>query len=284
MGIRDERKKFQKDFDEDSKEILVLTGSSSCAGRTGKEKLWTASQGFLAYVDLETGEVEEGKGRLEWLASEEDSKKGGWIHNLKKDTIYQLKVREKKAKTSPENEGLWLNNTFMLVEVVKRNVSQPVLNRILEDYKKPVVIEDPLCGQLTLDKEFGWFEGDLDWLGQSCAVSLDTDADQEITAASALNTLYLLLKQPCEWDEKIRSFAAKQLTGLANDWLQDSDEEDPEAITEAAFAERISICDMVIHLDGDFEIYYNDDDMFWGHVIIVSGNINGEFEDADIAG
>ncbi len=36
--------------------------------------------------------------------------------------------------------------------------------------------------------------------------------------------------------------------------------------------------------DGDFAAYYDDDDLFWGHVILVEGNINGEISDAYIAG
>ena len=74
--------------------------------------------------------------------------------------------------------------------------------------------------------------------------------------------------------------------GIANDWLSDSEdfEENGTTITKEAFAERIGISEMTISPDGDYEVYYNDDDMFWGHVIIVSGNVETGIEDAEIAG
>jgi hypothetical protein len=39
-----------------------------------------------------------------------------------------------------------------------------------------------------------------------------------------------------------------------------------------------------VYPDGDFDLFFDDGDMFWGHSIIVTGNINGEFSSAEIAG
>ncbi len=47
---------------------------------------------------------------------------------------------------------------------------------------------------------------------------------------------------------------------------------------------RISLESLHAYPDGEFEVYCHDGDLFWGHVIIVSGNINGTFQDAHIAG
>ncbi len=114
--------------------------------------------------------------------------------------------------------------------------------------------------------------------------------------------IYLLAQgKPFEIISDIGSginFAAEQLTELANDWLadrEDFDEDneydendennnDESLITKETFAERIWIGEIVIFPNGDYEVYYNDDDMFWGHVIIVGGNIKTGIEDALIAG
>lgn len=86
---------------------------------------------------------------------------------------------------------------------------------------------------------------------------------------------------------KFRAFAAEKLTELANDWQDegygDEDGEDLAAITEESFAGRIVISELSIDAEGDYEVYY-DDDMFWGHVIIVNGSVDGGMEDACIAG
>ncbi len=87
---------------------------------------------------------------------------------------------------------------------------------------------------------------------------------------------------------KFRAFAAEKLTELANDWqdkgYDDEDGEDLAAITEESFAGRLVISELSIDAEGDYEVYYDDDDMFWGHVIIVNGSVDGGMEDAYIAG
>ena len=48
--------------------------------------------------------------------------------------------------------------------------------------------------------------------------------------------------------------------------------------------ELIEIQDIVAYSDGEFTAYCSDGDIFLGHSIIVNGNINGEFDDAQMAG
>ena len=36
--------------------------------------------------------------------------------------------------------------------------------------------------------------------------------------------------------------------------------------------------------DGSIEAYYDDDDIFWGHCIVVNMDKDGNMENADIAG
>ena len=47
----------------------------------------------------------------------------------------------------------------------------------------------------------------------------------------------------------------------------------------------MSINSIGFDMDGNFSAYYNDDDMFWGHSIVIYGNIKtGKFESAEIIG
>jgi len=39
-----------------------------------------------------------------------------------------------------------------------------------------------------------------------------------------------------------------------------------------------------VHEDGEFEFWYDDGDLFWGHVILVDGNIQTGLSQASIAG
>lgn len=286
MNYKKEKSKYEKRYEEQTRELLVLTGEDvGGAGRVA-EGLWSPSAGILGYVDLETGETVESGGCLSWLAREED--KDGWIYHLKDLTIYHIKCRKIKPEKVMKNAQPRFFNHFMLTEVVERGVENPALSKLLEKYKEVVVIEDGDCGTFTLERHFNWFAGTVDWLGEDCHVTLECDEENGTTADRALaqfKNIYANLK---EWDQKFRAFASEKLTELANDWQDEGyDDEDGEAlvaITEESFAGRIAISEFSIDAEGDYEVYYDDDDMFGDHVIIVSGSVDGGMEDAHIAG
>lgn len=289
MGLKQEQKKLEQNYEQEIMDILVLLGDMG-GGASGIIKgIWEPSVDMLAYLDLSTQELVKCKGWISWLA--EDKDRDGWIHHLENKKIYHLKVRKRKQEKQNNT-----NDAFLLVEVVKRDLDHPELNKVLEEYEKPLVIEDELCGTFTLERRFWWFSGTIDWLGKKCSASLECDSENikegEETAEGALHALHIIYKDLKEWDEKFREFAAKRLTELANDWLMDGEEfdedeeeeENENLITKEDFAKRIWISEITISSKGDYEAYYNDDDMFWGHVIIVSGNIETGIKDAEIAG
>ncbi len=275
--MKKEITKFESQFEESVLTLTILTsGSDSSAGKAGKEVLWTASQNIIAYIDDESRRLTEAEGRLEWLA--EDSQRSDWIYDLKAKSIYRVRVRRKKLPA--------FEHYFQLLEVLDRDVSSSVLDEVLKQYEKPIIITDQELGEFEYNKELHLFDGCINWLGEEASVCLDESAadKDELSEYESLKTLRLLVRDAVEWDKKLRTFAAKKLVELANDWLQDSDEEDPDPITEESFASRISISELSVSEDGGFEAYYYDDDMFWGHIIIIDGNINGELSDAYIAG
>lgn len=85
------------------------------------------------------------------------------------------------------------------------------------------------------------------------------------------------------YENSYREFSANELTLLANDWQSDEDENAP-AITKEDFSKRMILRTVSISSGGSFSAYYDDDDMFWGHAIVVDGNIKKGVKSADIAG
>ena len=279
--LTQEEKDFDAKFDKQIKDIFVLTEDDMGAGKSGKEELWTVSIRTLAYIDLTTQELVERKSILQWLVTERECRTSKKKLGLAKETIYQLKVRESLPYINPYNQkemekGKWLK----VEEVVKRKCHEPRLDEILKEYQKDVVIHPDGCGELKLDKSLGLFSGSGIFNQQECLIHLDKDEESE-TANNALHSLKVLLDDSCQWDLKAKQYAAQSLTDLANDW---ADEEGDDEISEEDFIKRISISEVCVSLDGDFELFYDDGDLFYGHVIIVSGNIESGFEDADIAG
>lgn len=114
-------------------------------------------------------------------------------------------------------------------------------------------------------------------------------SNQEIPAGACLLLVDVLernVKQPqlqedaAAWDKKARRYAAEQLLSCAIEW-QDEDEDE---LCADEFIRRIRIESVNVSQDGEFELYYDDGDIFAGHVIIVSGNMEKGLYDAQFAG
>lgn len=284
MNFEKEKRKYEKRYEEEVRELLVLTGEYVGGAGSAGDGLWSPSADILGYVDLKSGETVETDGILNWLAREED--KDGWIYCLEDLTIYRITCRKIKPEEVIKNAPERFFHQFLLTKVVERNVSNPNLSALLEKYKEVVTLKDEECGTFTLDRHFNWFESTVAWLGRECLVTLECDEEKGTAAEQALAHFKKIYKNRREWDERFRRFAAEKLAEDASEWQEDGYDEEEEApvITEEVFAERIGISEINIDAEGNYEVYYNDDDMFYGHVIIIDGSVDGEMDDAYIAG
>lgn len=139
--------------------------------------------------------------------------------------------------------------------------------------------KDEILGEFILDKEIGSYKKKFNWDGEEGSLYIDCNSDMNKT----MKVIYELVNNR-HWKDKIKKYAADELLDLANEWLQDEDEPEYEEYTSDIFINKLIFESIDVNEDGSFEVYYKDGDMFWGHCIIVSGNINGVFEDANIAG
>ena len=269
--------KYGNMYEEEVQEMLILTGENLGGAYSLTRGIWIPSANFLAGADTESGEINSGEGELFWLAEEKD--RDGWIFDLKPLTIYHIKCRKRKAEKNKENAEQLLNK-YMLVEVVGRNLQNEGLLNVLSDYRKPVFIEDGQCGRFELERVYGCFSAVLPWNGGECNVSLDYDGKDIETAKKALAAFKEIYADIARWDRDFRDFAARKLTELANDWQPGGG----ATISEENFSSRILISEISIDEDGEYTVYYDDDDMFYGHVILVTGSLKEGMTSAEIAG
>ena len=272
---------FSNNYHNKEKEILLLTPDKSGGGAKFYNS-WEAIQYFLAYIDLDTNELKNGDGRVTWLVSDEQHNKNGIFspHYFKHGTVYHLKVRELIDKIVPEGRLPSAYNNFMVVEILKEDVKNDELLAILTEYRTPIVITDEKLGKFELNKDFGSFFGELKWIDKNISVSLDVDMEDKNTWSETLEVLHNLYNQKRQFDTEFRSYAGEQLTELANDWLEDENTE----ISKENFIKRISLIELSVNSDGDYTAYYDDDYIFYGHAIDVSGNIRTGISSANIAG
>lgn len=279
------KKRTVKDFialyHAEDEEKLVLIQSGTSADKTFMDHFWTAHTHVLAMVDVQTGQVHAGRCYLNWPLTEKERETGAYSKRFTKGMIYQIKVRGWKGTALSEPQ-------WYVTEVVEENVSCPALEEIWAEYIKPIVMEDELLGTLTLDREMSFFHGTCQWMGKEVQISLDVDIEKKPSWTRAKNVMKKLIEEQNLWDKSLREFAAKELTGLANDWLADNDQTDrnpeKEPITEDAFGRRLILTEFSVSSGGRFTAWYEDDDMFWGHVVIVEATLKKGPISADIQG
>lgn len=273
---------FEAGFEQEETEMLVLM-KQGCGGAAVYQDMLKPSVDFLASVDVKTGTCSKDAGRIEWIIKNDRERKC-WGYDFKQFGIYHVKVRKCIPQKLKPCQMEILNNRYMLVEILEEGIKNVWLEELQKYYAQPVTIENEL-GIFELDREFSWFEGEVDKKGICILVYMETDEENGNTAETAMRTAKAFFADFEEQDKKYRLFAAGQLTGLANDWLEeDSSEDEPDEITKDMFAERIEINEITFCSSGELTLYYGDDDMFWGHSIEITVNTSGEPESANMAG
>ena len=266
---------WEDTFEKKEREIIVLRHEGG--GGSLRNGFWEWDEYFLAYVDCETGELHKEEGRIEFPVIDKEEPP----FQFEEETIYKLRVREKLPEEVPEG-ALPSKNHFLVVDILEEDAVCPELEEILIEYRKPVVLQDDILGELTYDKQLKSFEGNMAWLRGEIHISLYVDKDNKSGITKAKKALKIMVLEQEKWDADLRSFAAQELTKLACEWAES--EEEAALITEESFAKRISLSLIWVSSGGSFTAYLDDDDLFFGHSIAVSGSPKKGLLSADIEG
>ena len=139
-------------------------------------------------------------------------------------------------------------------------------------------VQDAVFGKLEWDDAYDWWLCELEIApGHSIEVSIfgrDLDA--------VLDTRRALFVRIRDTEPALRAAIAQKMLDLAEDWRDQ--EEQPEPITLESFAERIRLTSVLMHTDDNTELYYNDDEIFLGHVVLANLGSDAQLEDVTIAG
>ena len=267
---------WEDTFEKKEREIIVLRHEGG--GGSLRNGFWEWDAYFLAYVDCETGELHKEEGRIEFPVIDKEEPP----FQFEEESIYKLRVREKLPEEVPEGV-LPSKNHFLVLKVLEKNAVCPELEEILIEYRKPVVLQDDVLGELIYDKQLKSFEGNIAWLRGRIDISLSVDKDNKSGITKAKKLLKTMVLEQEKWDADMRAFAAGKLTKLACEWAES--EEEAASITEDSFAKRISLSLLWVTAGGSFTAYLDDDDeLFFGHSIAVSGSSKKGLLSADIEG
>lgn len=275
---------FYEMYEPEEQEVVALINRCIGGGYNWKGKFWEMTVVTLGIMFCDTGEVSAKEERLDWSVTDEDRNgEKGW-GRFRNEQICRLKIRRMKEEWA---KGLVVR-PWCISEVVKAHEDCPELQAVLDEYHKPVVIEDKVLGALTLDKDYGAFEGGIKWCGTDVLLSLEVNAESKPSWTRTRSAAKKLLADCETWDKAMRELAANNLTQLANEWLSQDDENarNPEIdpITEEEFAWRIRMVNLVVTSGGSFTAYFDCDEMFSDHAVTVYGSLKKGVRDANIEG
>ena len=276
---------FYEKYATEEQEAVVLIRNCIGGGYNNKGDFWEMTAISLGMVFCATGEKNIREGRMKWpVADGERNGEKGW-GKFGEGQICRVKVRKLLDEYVPNHATPEKFNCWAVTDVQDPLASCPELEAVLEEYKKPVVIEDKMLGTLTLNRKFNMFETNFSWNGVEIPLALEVNPESKSSWSRARTAAKKLITEQEAWDKAMREFAAKKLTELANDWLAgDEENKVTEPITEEIFAKRITLSELTITSGGSFTAYYNDDDMFWGHAIEISGSLKKGITYTNIAG
>jgi len=169
----------------------------------------------------------------------------------------------------------------LLHEVLQAPSKREDLCRVAEELSKPVTVDDAQLGTFTLDRRVNWYEAQTTWCAVPVRLALSSFRDDEIFPKDTLACAKELWKNQKRWDREVGEYMVKELLGLKNEgWLQEGE----ASLNADEFLRRVSIETIQINPPGDFDFWYDDGDLFWGHSITVSGSLDEGINDAGIQG
>ena len=273
---------FYEMYETEEQEVVALINRCIGGGYNNRGNFWQMTVVTLGVVFCDTGKVTTKEERLEWpVTDEERNSDKGWerFHN---EQICRLKIRRMKEEWAKDLVA-W---PWCISQVVKAHEDCPELQAVLDEYHKPVVIQDQVLGELKLDKDYDTFEGEIQWCGKDVLLSLEVNAESKPSWTRARSAAKKLLADCETWDKAMRELAAKNLTELANNWLSQDEENprDPETdpITEEELARRISMTSLSVTSGGSFTAWFDCDEMFTDHAVTVYGSLKKGLKTANI--
>lgn len=210
---------------------------------------------------------------------------------VSKEIFVQRLVR-RNAKPHPLNEfphysiircQVLLNTDqtrAMFWELMSQEAEDKELLKVAKQFQRPLVIRTAEIGAMTYDRKLKRFEGMLTWCGnnevRAYISAKDLKPDQ-----TALETARSILADQKSWQARITTFAAEKLLPIwIEHWRQDGD----PMLDVLAFINRISLSSIDFEEEGKFTFWYDDGDIFLGHMITVWGSLKDGPTDAVFQG
>ena len=234
-------------------DVLAVTGASGFSGAKLPDKeMWAAAMELTAWMEEDAPDIHRGETQLVTLA---DEKLMSYLRQrVPRDFILQF-----KARLSQDGKRL-------LMLTLPRPGFDPDLKAILDEQKKPVSVWVPDLGTFTLNRALGWFQADVEWLGQSVQLVYDQGSEEEMKAAQ--DTAKALMGGQEDWDGRVRAFAVEQLQAQYA-----GGEDELASLPAGELSRRLELESVQVRGGGSFEFWFHDGDYVSQRAVRVTGSL-----------
>ncbi len=253
--------------------ICELTGivdtSGVGASQSRGDDMWSLLFTFDAWK-IENGPLRKESLTVRRIVSKVELEK--YQELIDSETIIKIKARVSVTNVFDSPQALLeqhINDKF---------IDSELQNHLLE-LQKPIVFKDTVLGEFIFDRKYGWYTSKVNWNGKTIELNINVEEPNDLQAGLIL--AHSLFENVTSWSQRISNYAVQELLPLKNDtWLEDDELE----LTSEDFLKRMKLESISLYLDGEFEFWHDDGDLFYGHSIQISGNIEEGPKSAKIPG
>ena len=260
---------FNKNFDDEILDIAFVLKKQNLSAGKSKGKYYTLLVSAIAYKNIITNEIIENENLLIVKEIEDTNH---YFQIFRNKTIVRLKVRKEK-----DSSGLYMR--FLLEDIIDTNYKDNDLNIILEEYSKPVYYKDEELGNFELDKSIDMFNKNIEWDNNNISISFE-NIDEEVNKKSA-DIIRKIFASKKDIDKKLKDYISESLLEDANSW---NDDDDKPNINKEDFLKLITLTSINIIYEDNITFYFDDGDIFSGHVIAVDSDYDFNFAEPYIIG
>ncbi|MEM9790490.1 MAG: DUF2262 domain-containing protein [Planctomycetota bacterium] len=247
----------------------VVGANAVSGGKMQGDELWDATFSLVAWR-IDDGVIESGQMVVHKFCSDAD------LHALQDLVDKESLVRFQAQIVDRSSSGI-LDARLQGFSTVK--IDDEKLEELRSARLAPLVYDDPVLGDLTLNRSINSYEAPVAWLGNEVELSISA-LNEEIDKRS-LQIAHELVEKQSIWHARAIDLAADSLLELKNDsWLEDDEDE----VTHDEFIKAMTLESISVFSDKTFAFYFEDGDLFWGHTIEVTGSIDKGPDSANIVG
>lgn len=261
-------------------EAIIVTGVVDAIGGGGGfkgqgETSWTSSVHLVAWREGD-GPIRTDTLRVE-IPDQRQSDLKTWGEVFPPRTLVRVAIREAVREDSGRALAVLRAPLPRVEDAALLAAADPLLN--------PPPVSDPAFGTFTSDPKFPQcFRQKRDWLGREIALVLTLDyggppgPDAEAQALARLRAVWDAREA---WDARLREAIAENYYGV---WADNWREEGQPVIGRETFKARFTLEEAAFSPDGSFTFTFGDDDLFWGHAMMVSYDPVADALDAEMFG